>query len=165
MAKPLSLRAYAKHRGVTLQAVQKAIATGRIATVTTAGKKGINPDQADRQWDATTDPGMQRGQKQPTETSSTFQQARAMREAYLAKVAKLVYEERIGKLVSAEKVKAEAFEAARMTRDAILNLPNRISHELASETDPSKIHNLLTIELTKALEELANAGKRRTLTG
>lgn len=159
--KPISLRAYAKHKGVALQAVQKAIKSGRISTVKDSkGKAKIDPGSADKQWEESTDPGMQRGQKQ--EASSTFQQARTMREAYLAKVAKLVYEERIGKLVNAEKVKAEAFEAARMVRDAVLNIPNRISPELASETDPAKIHNILTIELTRALEELANAGKRRT---
>ncbi|OFZ54968.1 MAG: hypothetical protein A2428_03075 [Bdellovibrionales bacterium RIFOXYC1_FULL_54_43] len=158
--KPLSLRAYAKHRGVALQAVQKAVKSGRITLVKGAkGKKGIDPASADRQWDETTDPGMQRSQK--SEATGTFQQARAMREAYRAKEAKLAYEERIGKLVSAERIKTEAFECARMVRDSILNIPNRIAHELAGETDPGKVHALLTVELNKALEELANAGKRR----
>ena len=49
----LSLRAYAKHRGVSLPAVQKAIRAGRIRT-TPDGK--INASEADQEWERNTDP-------------------------------------------------------------------------------------------------------------
>lgn len=54
----LSRRAYAKHRGVSETAVRKAINSGRI-TVEADGS--IDPDRADAQWDAQTDPAKQRG--------------------------------------------------------------------------------------------------------
>ena len=50
---PMSLRAYAKHRGVAMSAVQKAIRAGRIPT-TADGK--IDPAQADAEWARNTEP-------------------------------------------------------------------------------------------------------------
>jgi hypothetical protein len=50
---PVSLRAYARHRGVSLRAVQKAIQAGRIERTPT-GK--IDVQTADTQWDRRTAP-------------------------------------------------------------------------------------------------------------
>src|SRR5947208_15967936 len=49
----LSQRGYARHRGVTHRAVQKAIKAGRI---TTNSDGTIDPARADAQWVANTDP-------------------------------------------------------------------------------------------------------------
>jgi len=54
----LSRRAYALLRGVSHVAVGKAIASGRITTLPDGT---IDPDMADREWDANTDPTRQRG--------------------------------------------------------------------------------------------------------
>ena len=54
----LSRRQYAAHRGMSHTAVAKAIATGRISTEPDGS---IDPDKADAQWDAQTDPTKQRG--------------------------------------------------------------------------------------------------------
>lgn len=52
----LSLRAYARHRGCTLRAVQKAIEAGRITVqVDDFGKSGIDPIAADKAWGTNTD--------------------------------------------------------------------------------------------------------------
>src|SRR3989304_5281631 len=49
----MSYRAYARHRGVSPEAVSKAVKTGRI----TAGTDGkIDPKKADLEWEANTDP-------------------------------------------------------------------------------------------------------------
>ena len=52
-----SLRAYARHRGVTLSAVQKAIETRRVTAIKEEGGRivGIELHQADAQWAANTD--------------------------------------------------------------------------------------------------------------
>lgn len=55
----LSRRKYATHRGVSEKAVRKAIAAGRI---TVEADNTIDPVKADKQWDAQTDPAMQRGE-------------------------------------------------------------------------------------------------------
>ena len=53
----VSLRAYAKHRGVTLKAVQKAIESGRIRT-NADGK--LDTDRADADWARNTGPKVKR---------------------------------------------------------------------------------------------------------
>jgi phage terminase Nu1 subunit (DNA packaging protein) len=77
----------------------------------------------------------------------------------MAKLAQLDYDVKIGKLVSAEEVKNKVFQAARVTRDAILNIPDRITGELAAETDYHRVYDLLKRELQQALEEMTNASK------
>lgn len=77
----------------------------------------------------------------------SYAQSRAIREAYQARLARLEYEERSAKLVDVDKVKAEAFKVARMVRDGMLNLPDRIAHELAHETDAAAVHRRLSDEI------------------
>jgi hypothetical protein len=54
----LSLRAYARHRGVSHQAVSKAVRTGRITQLPDGT---IDPERADKEWAARTDPALQKG--------------------------------------------------------------------------------------------------------
>lgn len=195
--KLLSLRAYARHRGCALRAVQKAIESGRIQLVTDAdGRKGIDPDASDLAWEELTDQSKQRddlesddqvddgeadaaddggddpaaagdsaeasADKARSKSASAYQTARAAREAYVARIKQLEYEEMAGKLIPVAEVEKRIFEVTRITRDSILNIPNRLSAELASEMDPHKVFVLLTRELNQALEELAHAGERST---
>ena len=128
----ISIRAYAARKGISDTAVRKAIKSGRI-TLTKNGK--INPALADRQWEANTDPAQVYAIKEDSsartassETTSSansggigvsYQQSRAIREAYEARLKKLEFDERTGKLISTETVQREAFNAARKTRDMI----------------------------------------------
>jgi Rad3-related DNA helicase len=48
----------------------------------------------------------------------------------------------------------EAFNAARVVRNNLLNIPDRVSALLASMSDAEKIHELLSQEITTALEKL-----------
>ena len=60
MANLMSQRAYSRHRGCALRAVQKAIEAGRIALVTGPdGKQYVDQVQADRDWDRNTDQAKQ----------------------------------------------------------------------------------------------------------
>ena len=92
-------------------------------------------------------PGITTGGAQP----STYAQARAAREMYQARLAKLDYEQKIGKLVPADEVKAEAFRAARQVRDVLLNISGRVAHVLAAETDPAKVSARLDDEIRDVL--------------
>ena len=87
----------------------------------------------------------------------SYAQSRAIREAYQARLAKLDYEERSGKLVAIDQVKASAFKVARTVRDGLLNMPDRVAHELAHETDAAKVHQRLSMEIRTVLESLAAA--------
>jgi hypothetical protein len=160
MAKNLmSLRAYAAHRGCALQAVQKAIQSGRIKK-DKSGK--IDAGTADIDWAKSTDPSKQRNTAPASTSADSFAKARAAREAYNAKLAQLNYEERSSGLVDAAMVRRRAFENARAVRDVLLNIPNRISGELAGQNDPQKIHNMLTVEITRALDELTAKKEEKT---
>jgi pyruvate/2-oxoglutarate dehydrogenase complex dihydrolipoamide acyltransferase (E2) component len=159
----LSLRAYAKHRGVSLAAVQKAIHSGRI----TPNADGlIDSERADAEWSAKTRPGQRRAQpaaiapREASEAPATgldYFRARAIRESYLARLAKIEFEERTGKLVSRDEVQVAAFTRGRTIRDNLLNLPDRLAATLAAETDADRVHQLLSAEIRQALEELAGA--------
>ena len=151
--KLMSISAYAKHRKVSLAAVQDALKRGRIRFTDSKGK-WIDPKKADQEWSRNTDFSKVRDNETESKGYST---ARTAREHYMARLAKLEYEEKSGKLVDVEKVKKQAFELARITRDAILNIPDRISAELVGITDQATMHSVLTKELTNALLELVRA--------
>jgi hypothetical protein len=166
-SKLMSLRAYARHRGVNLSAVQKAIKTGRIAPDPKTGK--LDPEICDLAWEQATDPSKQRKADQdPSDpkkrkvvprkvikNAERFAEARAGAEDYKAKLLQLKFEIQAKKLVDADVVKKRAFESARTLREALLNLPNQMANDLASETDPVKCANMLTVELVRLLDELA----------
>ena len=87
-------------------------------------------------------------------------QSKAIREAYLARLAKLEYEEKTGKLVNAEDVKARAFKMAREARDAMLTLPDRLAPILASLTDVQEIHRVMREDIERTCADIA---KKATL--
>jgi hypothetical protein len=185
----VSLRAYAKHRGVTLKAVQKAIQSGRIKT-TPDGK--IDVGQADLEWERNTGPKVRRTaasaptapppaeQPRPDSLGAgalDYAKARAIIAHYEARLAKIDYEERIKKLINADEVSVAAFNLFRMFRDRMLNIPDRVVGALVAElreaiiaigVDPEvvkgldlgKVHGILTAEIRSALEEFADAAHR-----
>jgi len=171
----VSLRGYARHRGVSLKAVQKAIQSGRIRT-TADGK--IDTEQADADWQRNTGPKQgrtiafpsppRRSAAQPPPEPPRgdlvaaggldYARARAVRENYLARLAKIEYEERLGKLVSRDEVQVGAFNRFRTFRDGMLNIPDRVAAVLAAESDARKVHDILSTEIRKALLEFADGG-------
>jgi len=180
----LSLRAYAKHRGVTLKAVQKAIESGRIHT-TTDGK--IEPERADAEWARNTGPKVRRStpaaakvpraetsRPEPASGGLDYAMARAIIANYEARLVKLDYEERIKKLVKADEVSIAAFNLFRMFRDRLLNMPDRVVGALLAEfrealrvagINPEsmsleKVHGILMAEVRSFLEEFADAAHR-----
>ncbi len=163
----LSIRAYAEHRGVSDTAVRKAIKQGRISVL----KNGkIDPEVADREWENNSNPAYQYAneEKQNTkpeesshETSSrdigvSFQQSRAIREAYEARLKKLDYDQKSGKLIPISEVQVEAFNAARLVRDRILNVPDKVIPLIAGKTNIFEMKEILKKELIKSLEVLSD---------
>jgi phage terminase Nu1 subunit (DNA packaging protein) len=63
--------------------------------------------------------------------------------------------QKTGRLIDAEKVKTAAFNKARQVRDALLNIPDRISPILAAESDQGRVAVTLTAEIKTALELLS----------
>jgi hypothetical protein len=78
----------------------------------------------------------------------------------LARLTKIQFEKETGKLVGRDEVQVAAFNKFRTFRDGMLNIADRVSAQLASETDPVKVHEILTTEVRKALLEFANGTNR-----
>jgi phage terminase Nu1 subunit (DNA packaging protein) len=162
---------YAKHRKVTLQAVLAAIKSGRLVKSVTAKPSGrylIDVEAADKEWaentDSLTGAAAHVSKRKPEiDTSAehvdsdepmTYAEARAKHEQFKMRLAELELEQREGKLVEADVVQRESFKAARQVRDALLNLPDRVAGVLAAETNQFKVHQMLTKEIRRALEDL-----------
>lgn len=163
----MSLKEYAAHRGVSPAAISLAVKNGRCpATLDPMGRKVIDSEKADAEWINTgrgPPPGVKQGPKlvdAPIDTSETkiggaptLLASRQIREAYQARMAKLDYDERTGKTIESEEVKEQSFKAARIVRDNMLNIPDRLAAELAGETNQFTIHKKLTDEIKKAIQD------------
>ena len=180
----LSIRKYAAHRGISHVSVLKAIKSGRIEK---AADGSIDVATADVDWEKNTNPGQQASQHHhaaarpatapvsssplasvesiPESRSAAgsldYSKARAVRENYLARMAKLDFEERSDKLMSRDEVEVAAFKKFRDFRDSMLNIPDRMASVLAAESDPTRVHSLLSDEIRKMLTEFADAADRR----
>lgn len=87
----------------------------------------------------------------------SFNESRAKSEHFRAELARLDLEVKEDQLVEVSRVQREAFSAARAVRDALSNIPDRVSNQMAAESDPVIIHQTLTDEIRKALESLTDA--------
>jgi len=177
----LSIRAYAQHRGVSHTAVAKAIKAGRIS-VEPDGK--IDPAKADAQWARNTlpsqnlNPGASKSAPKvatrpvstvsggeahaPLETRAAapdYQTSRAIREAYAARMAKLEFEERTGKLISKAEVDVKFFQLARQLRDRLQQIPRKLAPEIVAlvvaDPDVRGVTDILDVAIREALEDLA----------
>tara|TARA_Y100000004_G_scaffold193365_1_gene255759 strand:- start:9728 stop:10264 length:537 start_codon:yes stop_codon:yes gene_type:complete len=92
----------------------------------------------------------------PDDSIPDLNESRARREHYQAELAKLQVTQQRGDLVPVEEVKKEAFALGRSVREALANLADRLSHQLAGETDPARIHQVLSEEHRAALVELSD---------
>ena len=130
-------------------------------------KGKIDPAIADQEWEANTDQSRNpsraakaaEGDAEATSSSvgglPPYAQSRAIREAYEARLSKLDFEVKSGKLISADEVRVVAFNAARMARDKMLGLPDRVSSILAGINDGNEINRLLSAEIRLMCEELS----------
>jgi hypothetical protein len=174
----LSLRAYARHRGVSDSTVRKAIKTGRIRQ---EADGTIDPEQADRDWvNHTRSPAFTQAAKDaaaadtstdidsPSTASASvgatgkedqaFHKARLTNEVLKAQRQQLKLEEEKGKLIDRDKVLAHVFQLGRSERDAWLHWPTRIASQFAAEfdLDPQQVHRSLDNHVREHLLELAD---------
>lgn len=88
--------------------------------------------------------------------SPSYNQSKAVREAYMAQLAKLDFEERSRKLVDAKKTKRIFFNAARSVRNNLLAIPGRLAAEITGLTDDKEVEQLIMNEILMTLEDLQN---------
>jgi len=93
----------------------------------------------------------------PQAGGASFGQARTIEMVFRAKLRRLEFETKQGRLIEAEAVRKAVADAVRALRDGILGLPDRLATVLAAESDAKKIHVTLKTELSRELEALAHA--------
>jgi len=152
-------RKFAELLNVSEAYVSKLVADGRIH-LNAHGR--IDPDMAREEIEATRDPAAAFRSKtspdpQAAQYMQAYMQARSLKMAYQAKREQLEYEQEAGRLIGREEVGAALFAVARSTRDRILQVPERLANELASERSPRKVAKLLGAALEEALEGLLTA--------
>ena len=178
----LSIRAYARHRGVSDTAVHKAIRAGRI---TPEPDGTIDADRADREWarnseeprSGTRKPAVKVAVPQsdepaavptagpaPSGTSggTSLLQARTVNEVVKAQTNKVRLARLKGELVDRPQAIAHVFKLARTERDAWLNWPARVSAQLAARlgADPHAVHVALENAVREHLQELGDLRPR-----
>ena len=88
-----------------------------------------------------------------------YHKARAVRETYSARLAKLEFEERTGKLISKDEVDIKYFQLARQLRDRMQQIPRKVAPEIVAlvvaDPDVRGVTDILDVAIREALEDLA----------
>ena len=155
MAELVSQYEWAKRSGFSKQYANKLVQAGTINLIN--GKVDIeaansilaslrNPSKFERRNET----------QNVSDLSTLLLKTRIKNEMEKGKILEAKAKVETGELVSVEEVKTSAYNKARIVRDSILNIPDRVASMLASITDEQKIHEALLIELRTALEGLSD---------
>jgi hypothetical protein len=166
---------YARQRGVSRQYVGQMVARGVIGL----SDRKVDTDQADAALATLRQPARpeRRAKREPTVSTpvalpaiarapstgdlpTLLLKSRIKSEVERAKLLEIKARVEAGKYVAVDDVKAAAFNRARVVRDALLNIPERLAAMLAAESDERRVHQILVTEIRAALEELTNGPER-----
>jgi hypothetical protein len=92
----------------------------------------------------------------PSQIPAEFVDHLDERRKWAAKIEQLKYRKLAGEFLLREAVKREAFEVARLARDQLLSIPDRLSGILAAEMDPHKVFSTLDAEIRRVLADLCD---------
>lgn len=165
MGQKVSLREYARIRGVRLNAVQTAISSGRIHK-TPDGM--IDVEEANKEWFMNTDPAKSHKTDPLFEGStdsggfnktglSSFQQAKTADIYYRAMLAKAKLKMITGETIDRKKAGLHAFNLGRSLRDLFVSFPTRYGAMIAAELEADE-HKTITV-LDEYIRKLLSESK------
>ena len=174
----LSIRAYARHRGVSHVSVLRAAKAGRIPQEPDGT---IDPTKADAAWDAQTDPARKAPPPAPEKatlippaiqaspspppqrdslpsTGTNLTQARTAHEVAKAQKARIQVQRLKDEVIDRANALALVFKLARQERDSWVGWPARVAGLMAAEIgiDPHVMQTLLETHVRSHLAELAD---------
>ncbi|MBI4030862.1 MAG: hypothetical protein HY370_04240 [Proteobacteria bacterium] len=162
----LSQIAYAKRMGVSRQYIGELVQKGVLPL--TDGQ--VDPAVADAIIEARREPAraLRRKSSQQQETieptkrtiptselPTLLLKTRIKSETEKAKLLEIKAKVEAERFVDIEIVKAVGFKRGRIIRDGMLSIPDRLDAILAVETDRRKVHQILTDEINRVLEEFS----------
>jgi hypothetical protein len=161
----LSIRAYARHRGVSDAAVRKAITAGRV---TPEDDGTIDPERADAEWARNTEAPRNGTRARAVKVAvqpeainlptggTSLLQARTVNEVVKAQTNKVRLARLKGDLVDKNQAINHVFKLARTERDAWINWPARVSAQMAIKlgVDHHMLHVALEVAVREHLQEL-----------
>ena len=162
----ISFADLANLKSVTRQAIYDRKRKGFFdkAIVKHNGKELLNSEIALQLWDKTEVNIIKKETKKelkqkidslPADEIPDFAESKAKREFYLAELAKLDVEEKKKDLVSVDDIKKSSYAKGRAIREQLINLADRLSHQLAGEDDATVIYKIINSEHKEALNNLA----------
>lgn len=162
MGQKVSLREYARIRGVRLNAVQTAISSGRIHK-TPDGM--IDVEEANKEWFMNTDPAkshktdplFEGSSDTPKGGMSSFQQAKTADIYYRAMLAKAKLKMITGETIDRKKAGLHAFNLGRSLRDLFVSFPTRYGAMIAAELEADE-HKTITV-LDEYIRKLLSESK------
>ena len=166
---------YARQRGVSRQYVGQMVAKGIIGLT----NRKVDTEQADAALAAFREPARPERRVKPDAPVQTpaawpspapqtsagdlptlLLKSRIKSEVERAKLLEIKARVEAGKYIAVDDVKVAAFNRARVVRDALLNIPERLAAMLAAEGDARRVHQILATEIRSALNELTDGPER-----
>ena len=172
---------YARHKGVELSAVKRAINEGRLPKhaikIGSNDRKLILVSEADKFWEESTVVNNKNELRQKTFLPNEKQTSRAradqgeesdpdpgapkliqirtIKESYAAKTAQLEYEEKVKILTPTADVKKAAIEIGSNIRSTLENFADKLAPLMAAETNIDKCHKIISDEVRAVLTNLS----------
>jgi hypothetical protein len=187
MENPISIREYARRRGVSDTAVRKAINSGKIERGRVFNDKGapeILESIANEEWaqyapvvkpaKATTVTPIQSAKpaapnptppapvvphEAPKPQAGTIAAARLVKEQLNAKLLEIELKEKLGKLVDKDKVYAALFSAGKELRVNLQTIPDRHIDDILAAPSRNEAHTILYNAIAEVLEQITELGK------
>lgn len=163
----MGVREYARYRGTSHVSVLNAIKAGKLSGSLTRDPKNkpiINSELADREWPksskevfkdkAVKDSDLRGVREEDKPLAGSMASARVVRETYMARMAKLDYEERTKKLIDVDEVKKEWMKIASLFKTKVLGIPSKARQRLSSISD--KDYYILEQIVSETLEDISN---------
>jgi hypothetical protein len=173
---------YARHKGVELSAVKRAINEGRLPKhaikIGSNDRKLILVSEADKFWEESTVvnnknelrqktflPNEKQTQRARADQNSEESEAdpaaptlikiRTVKESYAAKTAQLEYEEKVKILTPTADVRKAAIEIGSNIRSTLENFADKLAPLMAAETNIDKCHKIISDEIRAVLTNLS----------
>lgn len=145
----ISIRAYAKHKGVSHTAVQKAIETGRIKTLSDGS---IDEDEADSDWESNTNMAKVRNPSR----SSDYADAQILKLKAEATLAQIKVKKEVGAVIPTDEVIVFMRVLTTDLANHFLALGRNVAPKLVGVQDIVKITRLIDDEIKLLIKEYKN---------